>query len=138
MQLQALSSLVHHSVGLLLIPTARAVDFISSYLFSSIIYAQTHCPTHKHMQFLLRQYTHSTMQVSGVECLFLRSAEVQNGQVSATNDCTGETLCCNIPPFNYIVTVLTAYTTQINKICTPRNLFPMVRVAYILKVKCNW
>ena len=35
------------------------------------------------------------------------------------------------------LTVLTANTTQIKEVCTPGNLFPMVRVAYTLVVQWN-
>ena len=49
-----------------------AVDFIHSL---ALLYMKRLVATHKHMQFLC-QYTASTTQVSGVGCLFLRSADV--------------------------------------------------------------
>ena len=53
-------------------------------------------------------------------------------QVSATNCCTGDALLQLLTGCHSSVTVLTANTTQINEICTPRNLFLMVRVANTL------
>ena len=61
-------------------------------------------------------------------------------QGSATTCYTGETFLCNIPGLNGChssVTVLTANTTQIKEICTPRNLFLVIRVAYTSAVQWN-
>ena len=107
-------------------------------LLSSIIW--THCRTHKHMQFLC-QYIASITWVSGVKCLFLRSFGNHNGNkvsFSIKRVYWSDTLlqCPELlAGCRSSATVLMATTTQINEICTPRNLFPMVRVAYTLEVQ---
>ena len=81
LELERLFSLHHHSVGLYFV--SQQLELWISYCLS-IIYEYTHCHTHKHMQ-ILQQYTASTTRISGVECC-----------------CTGETLSCNIPAFNWL------------------------------------
>ena len=75
-RLQTLPSYLHHSVGLLYLPiNSHSCGFHT--LLSSIIYGQIHCHTHKHNLCSSYVSTHpSTNSVSGVGCLFLRSAEV--------------------------------------------------------------
>ena len=108
------------------IHTARAVDFIISL---ALLYVNTLIGTPTYA--VLCQYKASTTQVLEWNVCLVIMVQQQLAVLERHSLAISQLLSgCH----SSSVTVLTANTTKINVICTLRNLFLMVRVAYTLEV----